>query len=38
MPGAPTLARGSGGPLSAAHDVALLDLDGGVYVGPDAVL
>ena len=37
MPGAPTLARGSGGPLSAAHDVALLDLDGVVYVGPDAV-
>ncbi len=37
MPGAPTLARGSGGPLSAAHDVALLDLDGVVYVGPHAV-
>jgi len=37
MPGAPTLARGSVGPLSAAHDVALLDLDGVVYVGPDAV-
>ncbi|MBJ7453604.1 MAG: HAD-IIA family hydrolase [Blastococcus sp.] len=37
MPGAPTLARGSDGPLSAAHDVALLDLDGVVYVGPDAV-
>ncbi|SDG10518.1 Haloacid Dehalogenase Superfamily Class (subfamily) IIA [Blastococcus aurantiacus] len=37
MPGAPTLASGSGGPLSAAHDVALLDLDGVVYVGPDAV-
>jgi glycerol-1-phosphatase len=37
MPGTPTLARGSGGPLSAAHDVALLDLDGVVYVGPDAV-
>ena len=37
MPGAPTLAHGSDGPLSAAHDVALLDLDGVVYVGPDAV-
>ena len=37
MTGAPSLARGSGGPLSAAYDVALLDLDGVVYVGPDAV-
>jgi glycerol 3-phosphatase-2 len=37
MVGTPTLAVGSGGPLSAAHDVALLDLDGVVYVGPDAV-
>jgi glycerol 3-phosphatase-2 len=37
MPGTPTLARGSGSPLSAAHDVALLDLDGVVYVGPHAV-
>jgi len=35
--GAPALAAGSIGPLSAAHDVALLDLDGVVYVGPDAV-
>lgn len=27
----------SSGPLAGAHDVALLDLDGVVYVGPDAV-
>jgi glycerol 3-phosphatase-2 len=31
------LAVGSPIPLSAAYDVALLDLDGVVYVGPDAV-
>ncbi|RBY81460.1 HAD family hydrolase [Blastococcus sp. TF02-09] len=37
MPGTPTLACGSEGPLSSAHDVALLDLDGVVYVGPEAV-
>ncbi|WP_375482916.1 HAD-IIA family hydrolase [uncultured Jatrophihabitans sp.] len=29
--------RGSDGPLSTRYDVALLDLDGVVYVGPDAV-
>lgn len=28
---------GSADPLSRAHDVALLDLDGVLYVGPDAV-
>ena len=28
---------GTVGPLAAEHDVALLDLDGVVYVGPDAV-
>jgi len=33
----PSLARGSEQPPSAAFDVALLDLDGVVYVGPDAV-
>ncbi|MGY1753226.1 HAD-IIA family hydrolase [Blastococcus sp. SYSU D01042] len=33
----PPLAAGSASPLTAAHDVALLDLDGVVYVGPDAV-
>jgi HAD superfamily hydrolase (TIGR01450 family) len=33
----PTLAAGSDGPLTAVHDVALLDLDGVVYVGPEAV-
>lgn len=27
----------SSGPLSAIHDLAMLDLDGVVYVGPDAV-
>jgi glycerol 3-phosphatase-2 len=32
----PTL-RGSDRPLTALYDVALLDLDGVVYVGPDAV-
>ncbi|MGY2130510.1 HAD-IIA family hydrolase [Blastococcus sp. SYSU DS0617] len=37
MTGTPSLAAGSGGPLAAEHDVALLDLDGVVYVGPDAV-
>jgi glycerol-1-phosphatase len=31
------LAAGSGTPPSAVFDVALLDLDGVVYVGPDAV-
>jgi HAD superfamily hydrolase (TIGR01450 family) len=31
------LQDGSGQPPCAAHDVALLDLDGVVYVGPDAV-
>jgi HAD superfamily hydrolase (TIGR01450 family) len=29
--------RGSASPLTEAHDVALLDLDGVVYVGPDVV-
>jgi glycerol-1-phosphatase len=29
--------RGSARPLAEIHDVALLDLDGVVYVGPDAV-
>jgi glycerol-1-phosphatase len=33
----PALAAGSDAPLTAAYDVALLDLDGVVYVGPDAV-
>ncbi len=33
----PSLAEGSSRPLDAAYDVALLDLDGVVYVGPDAV-
>ena len=33
----PSLARGSARPPSAVHDVALLDLDGVVYVGPEAV-
>ena len=32
-----TLARGSAKPPSAEYDVALLDLDGVVYVGPHAV-
>jgi glycerol 3-phosphatase-2 len=31
------LATGSAAPLSEVYDVALLDLDGVVYVGPDAV-
>jgi HAD superfamily hydrolase (TIGR01450 family) len=31
------LARGSSAPPSEVYDVALLDLDGVVYVGPDAV-
>lgn len=35
--GLPSLAGGSPTPLAAEHDVALLDLDGVVYVGPDAV-
>jgi hypothetical protein len=33
----PTLAAGSASPPCALFDVALLDLDGVVYVGPDAV-
>ncbi len=33
----PPLAEGSATPLAAVHDVALLDLDGVLYVGPDAV-
>ena len=33
----PALAAGSSSPPCAAFDVALLDLDGVVYVGPDAV-
>jgi HAD superfamily hydrolase (TIGR01450 family) len=33
----PSLASGTAEPPSAAFDVALLDLDGVVYVGPDAV-
>ncbi len=33
----PGLAAGSPRPPAEAHDVALLDLDGVVYVGPDAV-
>jgi HAD superfamily hydrolase (TIGR01450 family) len=32
-----SLAAGSAQPPTAIHDVALLDLDGVVYVGPDAV-
>lgn len=35
--GLPSLAGGSPTPLTEAHDVALLDLDGVVYVGPHAV-
>ena len=31
------LSAGSAEPPCAVHDVALLDLDGVVYVGPDAV-
>jgi glycerol 3-phosphatase-2 len=31
------LAAGSSGPLTAVHDVALLDLDGVVYLGPDPI-
>jgi len=34
---APLAPRGSAGPLSAAYDVALLDLDGVVYTGSAAV-
>ncbi|WP_091242040.1 HAD-IIA family hydrolase [Klenkia soli] len=34
---APLLAHGSPEPPDTAHDVALLDLDGVLYVGPDAV-
>lgn len=37
MSAAAPLTEGSSTPLSAAYDVALLDLDGVVYVGPDAV-
>jgi HAD superfamily hydrolase (TIGR01450 family) len=37
VPDGPTLARGSDRPPSAEYDVALLDLDGVVYVGPHAV-
>ena len=33
----PPLVGGSDRPLAAVHDVALLDLDGVLYVGPDAV-
>ena len=36
-PGTMSLARGSERPPSAEYDVALLDLDGVVYVGPHAV-
>jgi glycerol 3-phosphatase-2 len=35
--GLPSLAAGCDTPPSAVYDVALLDLDGVVYVGPDAV-
>jgi len=35
-PGQPWL-RGSGQPLAVRHDVALLDLDGVVYVGPQPI-
>lgn len=37
MTSLPSLAAGSATPLTETHDVALLDLDGVVYVGPDAV-
>ncbi|RBY87566.1 HAD-IIA family hydrolase [Blastococcus sp. TF02A-30] len=33
----PAMADGCAGPPATAYDVALLDLDGVVYVGPDAV-
>ncbi len=33
----PALREGSDQPLASRHDVALLDLDGVLYVGPDAV-
>ncbi|MEO7982049.1 MAG: HAD-IIA family hydrolase [Sporichthyaceae bacterium] len=33
----PSLREGSDQPLASRHDVALLDLDGVLYVGPDAV-
>ena len=36
-PEVPLLARGAEQPPTQTHDVALLDLDGVVYVGPDAV-
>ncbi len=35
--GPPGLLRGSAGPLSQEYDVALLDLDGVVYLGPSAI-
>jgi glycerol 3-phosphatase-2 len=34
---APRRLRASGAPLAQVHDVGLLDLDGVVYIGPDAV-
>ena len=34
---APAAPRGCAGPLTSAYDVALLDLDGVVYIGPAAV-
>ncbi len=37
MPDAPRSLAGSAGTLCSAHDVALLDLDGVVYVGSDPV-
>ena len=37
MSALPSLAAGAQRPPWAVHDVALLDLDGVVYVGPDAV-
>lgn len=36
-PAVPLLAAGAAQPPTRTHDVALLDLDGVVYVGPDAV-
>jgi HAD superfamily hydrolase (TIGR01450 family) len=36
-PGSSPIATGSEPPLVAVHDVALLDLDGVLYVGPEAV-
>ena len=37
QPAVPALASGTTAPPTEVHDVALLDLDGVVYVGPDAV-